>query len=166
MTKLTKRTALYPGTFDPMTNGHLDIIRRACKLCDKLVIGVAINTGKNPLFKLEERTDMVKEALADIKGDCEVEVLSFEGLLIHFVENIGASMIVRGLRAVSDFEFEYQMVGMNHKLNPDIETVFLMADAQNQAIASRLVKEIAKLGGDVTPFVSVSVKKRLEEKYS
>jgi len=166
MTKLTKRTALYPGTFDPLTNGHLDIIRRACKLCDKLVIGVAINTGKNPLFSLQERTDMVQEALTDIQGDCEVEVLPFEGLLIHFVETIGASMIVRGLRAVSDFEFEYQMVGMNHKLNPNIETVFLMADAQNQAIASRLVKEIAKLGGDVAPFVSASVKKRLEDKYT
>jgi len=163
---LMKRTALYPGTFDPLTNGHLDIIRRACKLCDKLVIGVAINTGKNPLFTLNERTDMVKDALADIKGDCEVEVLPFEGLLIHFVETIGASMIVRGLRAVSDFEFEYQMVGMNHKLNPDIETVFLMADAQHQAIASRLVKEIAKLGGDVSHFVSSSVKQRLEDKYS
>jgi len=161
-----KRTALYPGTFDPLTNGHLDIIRRACKLCDKLVIGVAINTGKNPLFTLDERTDMVKDALADIKGDCEVEVLAFEGLLIHFVETIGASMIVRGLRAVSDFEFEYQMVGMNHKLNPDIETVFLMADAQHQAIASRLVKEIAKLGGDVSHFVSPPVKQKLEDKYS
>lgn len=166
MRKLTKRTALYPGTFDPMTNGHLDIIRRACKLCDKLVIGVAINTGKDPLFTLAERTDMVKEALADIKGDCEVEVVPFEGLLIHFVETVGASMIVRGLRAVSDFEFEYQMVGMNHKLNPDIETVFLMADAQHQAIASRLVKEIAKLGGDVSHFVSPSVKQRLTDKYS
>lgn len=166
MTKLKKRIALYPGTFDPMTNGHLDIIRRACKLSDKLVIGVAMNPGKNPLFTLSERTDMVKEALAGIQGDCEVEVLPFEGLLIQFVETIGASVIIRGLRAVSDFEFEYQMVGMNHKMNPNIETVFLMADAQNQAIASRLVKEIAKLGGDVTPFVSASVKNRLEEKYS
>ncbi len=166
MTKLTKRIALYPGTFDPMTNGHLDIIRRACKLCDKLVIGVAINTGKNPLFTLSERTEMVKEALLDIQGDCEVEVVPFEGLLIQFVETVGASMIVRGLRAVSDFEYEFQMVGMNHKLNPNIETVFLMADAQNQAIASRLVKEIAKLGGDVAPFVSASVKKKLTEKYS
>jgi len=166
MTKTLKRTALYPGTFDPMTNGHLDIIRRACKLCDKLVIGVAINSGKNPLFTLAERTEIVKEALADIKGDCEVEVVPFEGLLVHFVEMVGASMIVRGLRAVSDFEFEYQMVGMNHKLNPDIETVFLMADAQHQAIASRLVKEIAKLGGDVSHFVSSSVQQKLEDKYS
>jgi len=161
-----KRTALYPGTFDPLTNGHLDIIRRACKLCDKLVIGVAMNTGKNPLFNLSERTEMVKEALVGIRGGCEVEVVSFEGLLIHFVESVGASVIIRGLRAVSDFEYEFQMVGMNHKLNPDIETIFLMADAQNQAIASRLVKEIAKLGGDVSPFVSASVKQKLEDKYS
>ncbi len=161
-----KRTALYPGTFDPLTNGHLDIIRRACKLCDKLVIGVAINTGKNPLFNLSERTEMVKEALVDITGGCEVEVVAFEGLLIHFVESVGASVIIRGLRAVSDFEYEFQMVGMNHKLNPEIETVFLMADAQNQAIASRLVKEIAKLGGNVSPFVSASVKQRLEDKFT
>lgn len=160
-----KRTALYPGTFDPLTNGHLDIIRRACRLCDKLVIGVAINTGKNPLFNLSERREMVKQALVGITGGCEVEVVSFEGLLIHFVESVGASVIIRGLRAVSDFEYEFQMVGMNHKLNPEIETVFLMADAQNQAIASRLVKEIAKLGGDVSPFVSASVKQKLEDKF-
>lgn len=161
-----KKTALYPGTFDPMTNGHSDIIRRAMKLCDKLVIGVAINHGKKPLFSLEERTEMVRNAVARIDDpDCEVEVVPFEGLLIQFVETIGASMIVRGLRAVSDFEYEFQMVGMNRKLNPNIETVFLMADAQNQAIASRLVKEIARLGGDVSAFVSPTVKQRLETKY-
>ncbi len=161
-----KRVALYPGTFDPMTNGHLDIIRRACKLCDRLVIGVAINRDKNPLFSLQERAEMVQDAVAEIKGACEVEVIPFESLLIQFVETIGASVIIRGLRAVSDFEYEFQMVGMNQKLNPEIETVFLMADAQNQAIASRLVKEIAKLGGDVSPFVSQAVKRKLEEKYS
>ncbi len=148
-----------------MTNGHLDIIQRACKLCDKLVIGVAINCEKNPLFSLSERTEMVRDAIGDIQGDCDVEVVPFEGLLIHFVETIGASMIVRGLRAVSDFEYEFQMVGMNQKLNPNIETVFLMADAQNQAIASRLVKEIARLGGDISPFVSEAVKRRLMEKF-
>ena len=148
-----------------MTNGHLDIIRRAMKLCDKLVIGVAINQGKNPLFNLEERTDMVKNALGRMSGECEVEVVPFEGLLIHFVETVGASVIIRGLRAVSDFEFEFQMVGMNRKLNAEIETVFLMADAQNQMIASRLVKEIAKLGGDVSAFVSPTVKTRLADKY-
>ncbi len=162
----TQRIALYPGTFDPMTNGHLDIIRRACKLFDKLVIGVAINRDKNPLFSLEERTEMVREAIKDeVRGECIVEVVSFEGLLMQFVESIGASVIVRGLRAVSDFEYEFQMVGMNQKLNPDIETVFLMADANNQAIASRLVKEIAKLGGDVSPFVSEAVKTRLAGKF-
>ncbi len=161
-----KRIALYPGTFDPMTNGHLDIIRRAMKLCDKLVIGVAINQGKGPLFSLEERVEMVKNAIGRMKDTCEVEVVPFEGLLIQFVETVGASVIIRGLRAVSDFEYEFQMVGMNRKLNADIETVFLMADAQNQAIASRLVKEIAKLGGDVSAFVSPSVKARLMNKYT
>ncbi|NNC36555.1 MAG: pantetheine-phosphate adenylyltransferase [Acidimicrobiales bacterium] len=160
-----KRTALYPGTFDPLTNGHLDIIRRAKRLCDKLVIGVAINRDKKPLFTLEERTEMVTFALSDMDGDCEVEVVPFEGLLMQFVESVGASVIIRGLRAVSDFEYEFQMVGMNRKLNPEIETVFLMSDVQNQAIASRLVKEIARLGGDVSAFVTPSVKKRLEEKY-
>ena len=159
-----KRTALYPGTFDPMTNGHLDIIRRACKLCDKLVIGVAINTGKNPLFTLEERTDMVRDALAAIQGDCEVEVVPFEGLLIHFVETIGASMIVRGLRAVSDFEYEFQMVGMNHKLNPDIETVFLMSDVDKQVISSKFVKEIAKLNGKIDNFVTKSTIRAIKDK--
>lgn len=150
-----------------MTNGHTDIIRRAMKLCDKLVIGVAINRDKNPLFDLDERTEMVRNAVKRIGtvGGCEVEVVPFEGLLIQFVETIGASMIVRGLRALSDFEYEFQMVGMNRKLNPDIETVFLMADAQNQAIASRLVKEIARLGGDVSAFVSPTVRQRLEKKY-
>ena len=163
---MTKRTALYPGTFDPLTNGHMDIIRRACKLCDKLIIGVAINAEKKPLFSLRERTEMVEQAIAGISDTCALEVLPFEGLLIQFVETVGASMIVRGLRAVSDFEFEFQMVGMNQKLNPDVETIFLMADAQNQAIASRLVKEIARLGGDVSAFVSPTVKQRIEEKYS
>jgi len=160
-----KRIALYPGTFDPLTNGHLDIIRRAMRLCDKLVIGVAINRDKGPLFSLEERTEMVTLALADIDSDCEVEVVPFEGLLMHFVESVNASVIIRGLRAVSDFEYEFQMVGMNRKLNPEVETVFLMSDVQNQAIASRLVKEIARLGGDVTSFVTPSVKKRLEDKF-
>ena len=149
-----------------MTNGHLDIIRRAMKLCDKLVIGVAINQGKGPLFGLEERVEMVQNAIARMEETCEVEVVPFEGLLIQFVETVGASVIIRGLRAVSDFEYEFQMVGMNRKLNAEIETVFLMADAQNQAIASRLVKEIAKLGGDVSAFVSPSVKTRLMKKFT
>ena len=158
-------TALYPGTFDPMTNGHLDIIKRAVKLCDHLIIGIAINEDKRPLFSLEERVEIVRTAVAELGGKDKVKVVPFDGLLIHFVEKQGASVIIRGLRAVSDFEYEFQMVGMNHRLNPDIETVFLMADAQNQAIASRLVKEIARLGGKVDAFVNNDVEKRLKAKF-
>ena len=163
---MTHRIALYPGTFDPMTNGHFDIIERASRLCDELVIGVAINRSKGPLFPLSERVEMVELALADFKTDCKIRVVPFEGLLIKFVESQGASMVVRGLRAVSDFEYEFQMACMNDVLNPSIETVFLMADPQHQAIASRLVKEIARLGGDVTHFVSPEITKRLKDKYS
>lgn len=163
---MTNRIALYPGTFDPMTNGHYDIIQRATRLCDELVIGVAINRSKGPLFPLSERVEMVELAIADFDTDCKVTVVPFEGLLIKFVESMGASMVVRGLRAVSDFEYEFQMACMNDKLNPDIETVFLMADPQHQAIASRLVKEIARLGGDVTQFVSPEIALRLKDKYS
>ena len=163
---MTKRIALYPGTFDPMTLGHLDILKRASKLCDKLVVGVAINRSKGPLFALDERVEMVENVVAPFRERIEVEVKPFEGLLIHFVESVGASMIVRGLRAVSDFEYEFQMAGMNDRLNPDIETVFLMADPQYQTIASRLVKEIARLGGDVSQFVTPEVELRLKDKYS
>jgi len=163
---MKKRTALYPGTFDPMTLGHLDIIQRGTKLCDRLVIAVAINRDKNPLFELDERVEMVENAVAPLRKYVEIDVLPFEGLLLHFVESVGASMIVRGLRAVSDFEYEFQMAGMNDKLNPDIETVFLMADPQYQTIASRLVKEICRLGGNVEQFVTPEVEQRLKEKYS
>ena len=163
---MIKRTALYPGTFDPMTLGHLDILKRASNLCDKLVVAVAINNSKNPLFDLEERVEMVEHVVAPFRDRIEVEVKPFEGLLIHFVESVGASMIVRGLRAVSDFEYEFQMAGMNDRLNPDIETVFLMADPQYQTIASRLVKEIARLGGAVDQFVTPEVEQRLKDKYS
>jgi pantetheine-phosphate adenylyltransferase len=166
MTQAKFRTALYPGTFDPMTLGHLDIIKRASRLCDKLVVAVAINRGKNPLFGLDERVEMVEMAVAPLREQIEVEVKPFEGLLIHFVESVGASTIVRGLRAVSDFEYEFQMAGMNDRLNPDIETVFLMADPQYQTIASRLVKEIARLGGDVSQFVTPEVELRLKDKFS
>lgn len=166
MNPMTKRIALYPGTFDPMTLGHLDILKRASKLCDKLVVGVAINRSKGPLFALDERVEMVENVVAPFRERIEVEVKPFEGLLIHFVESVGASMIVRGLRAVSDFEYEFQMAGMNDRLNPDIETVFLMADPQYQTIASRLVKEIARLGGDVSQFVTPEVELRLKDKYS
>ena len=163
---MTKRIALYPGTFDPMTLGHLDIMKRASRLCDKLVIGVAINRDKNPLFALDERVAMVEHVVKPFRDRIEVEVLPFEELLIHFVEKAGASMIVRGLRAVSDFEYEFQMAGMNDRLNPDIETVFLMADPQYQTIASRLVKEIARLGGDVSQFVTPEVELRLKDKFT
>jgi len=163
---MTKRVGLYPGTFDPMTLGHLDIMKRASRLCDKLIVGVAINRDKNPLFVLDERVEMVEHVVAPFRKRIDVEVLPFEGLLIHFVEQCGASMIVRGLRAVSDFEYEFQMAGMNDRLNPDIETVFLMADPQFQTIASRLVKEIARLGGDVSQFVTPEVELRLKDKYS
>lgn len=163
---MKKRVALYPGTFDPLTNGHLDIIGRAVKLYDKLVLGVALNSSKGPLFSFEERVEMARELAESVAGDTEIEVLPFEGLLMHFAEEVGANSIIRGLRAVSDFEYEFQMVGMNQRLNPDIETVFLMADPRHQAIASRLVKEIAKLEGDVTPFVPPLVKKRLLEKFA
>ena len=161
MTK--KRVALYPGTFDPLTLGHIDIIERAMKLVDHLVIGVASNPSKSPLFTLKERTAMLRretEALAS-NGRATIEVLPFDDLLIEFAKKVGAGMIVRGLRAVSDFEYEFQMVGMNQRLNPDIEIVFLMADPRHQAIASRLVKEIAMLGGNVKPFTSPHVAKLL-----
>ena len=163
---MKQRVALYPGTFDPLTNGHLDIIGRAVKLYDKLVLGVALNIDKGPLFTFEERVEMARELAESVAGDTEIEVLPFEGLLMHFAEEVGAGSIIRGLRAVSDFEYEFQMVGMNQRLNSDIETVFLMADPRHQAIASRLVKEIARLGGDVTAFVPPLVRDRLLEKFS
>lgn len=149
-----------------MTLGHLDILRRASRMCDKMVVGVAINRSKNPLFSLDERVDMVENVVEPFRERIDVEVKPFEGLLIHFVEQVGANMIVRGLRAVSDFEYEFQMAGMNDRLNPDIETVFLMADPQYQTIASRLVKEIARLGGDVSQFVIPEVERKLKEKFS
>jgi pantetheine-phosphate adenylyltransferase len=163
-----QRIGLYPGTFDPPTLGHKDIIRRAVKLVDKLVIGVAINRDKGPLFTLEERIDLVRRETADLTGPgkAEIEVRPFENLLVHFAEEVGASVIVRGLRAVSDFEYEFQMVGMNDKLNPEIETVFLMADVQYQAVASKLVKEICRLGGDIKPFTSPFIADRLAARFA
>ena len=157
--------AFYPGSFDPMTNGHLDIIGRAVKLVDKLVLGVAINTGKGPIFSLAERVAIVEAEAAALVGSTEVVVMPYEGLTMHFARQIGANVIVRGLRAVSDFEFEFQMTAMNQQLDREIETVFLMADPRHQAIASKLVKEIASLGGDVTKFVSPRVKEALLAKF-
>jgi len=161
------RTGLYPGTFDPVTHGHIDIIRRACSLVDKLVIGVAINRDKGPLFALDERVAMLAAETAPIAADtgCEIVVHPFENLLISCARDVGAGVIIRGLRAVADFEYEFQMVCMNRSLDNSIETVFLMADAKNQAIASKLVKEIARLGGDVTKFVPPAVKSALEARF-
>jgi pantetheine-phosphate adenylyltransferase len=148
------RIGLYPGTFDPVTNGHLDVIGRAARLLDKLVVGVAINTGKGPLFSLEERVAMVRAETASLAtGGTLIEVLPMEGLLVQFARSIGASMILRGLRAVSDFDYEFQMAGMNYRMDPGVETVFLMASERHQFIASRLVKEVAMLGGDISTFV-------------
>lgn len=153
------RIGLYPGTFDPITLGHVDIIRRATVLVDRLVIGVAINHDKGPLFSLEERVAMVEAECAALarKTGVEIVVHPFDNLLIDCARDVGAGIIIRGLRAVADFEYEFQMVGMNRRLDSSIETVFLMAGAEYQAIASKLVKEIARLGGDVSSFVTPSV---------
>jgi pantetheine-phosphate adenylyltransferase len=167
--KPKKRVGLYPGTFDPVTLGHLDIIKRAVKLVDHLVIGVATNASKEPLFTLKERKAMLEREAAPLAaGRATIEVRAFDMLLVKFAEKVGASMIIRGLRAVSDFEYEFQMVAMNQRLNTEIETVFLMADPRHQAIASRLVKEIAFLGGEVgaftTPSIAQALVKRCKER--
>ena len=160
------RIGLYPGTFDPVTLGHLDIIARATVLVDRLVIGVAINRDKGPLFSLEERVAMIEAECAGIAASTGVEIVAhpFENLLIDCARDVGAQLIVRGLRAVADFEYEYQMVGMNRVLDDTVETVFLMAEAKHQAIASKLVKEIARLGGDVSKFVTPAVREALVAK--
>lgn len=161
---MANRIAVYPGTFDPITNGHLDIIRRGAKLVDHLIVGVAANAGKGPLFGLDERLMMVREEVKPIadKSGTTIEIRSFSNLLMHFAEECKAVMILRGLRAVSDFDYEFQMVGMNARLNPSIETVFLMASESQQFISSRFVKEIALLGGNVSSFVSPRVLNRLQ----
>lgn len=152
---MVERIALYPGTFDPVTNGHLDVIGRAARLVDRLVVGVAINVGKGPLFPLEERAELVRAETDQIaaRTGCQIEVRPFTGLLIGFAREVGAQMIVRGLRAVTDFDYEFQMAGMNARLDQQIETVFLMASERNHFISSRFVKEIAQLGGDISTFV-------------
>ena len=154
-TARSRRVGLYPGSFDPITNGHLDIIGRAARMFDRLVVGVAMNAGKGPLFPLDERVELVEaelDAVAERTGT-DIEVRPFDTLLVRFAEQVGAGVIVRGLRAVSDFDYEFQMAGMNYRMKPEIETVFLMASERHQFISSRFVKEIAQLGGDITSFV-------------
>ena len=160
------RTGLYPGTFDPITLGHLDIVERAAALVDRLVIGVAVNEGKGPLFSLRERVEMVEAECAPLAAAKGIEIVAhpFDNLLIQCARDVGAGVIIRGLRAVADFEYEFQMVGMNRRLDDTIETVFLMAEAEHQAIASKLVKEIGRLGGDVAPFVTSRVRNALNAK--
>lgn len=164
---MTTRIGVYPGTFDPVTNGHTDIILRAVKIVDRLVVGVARNAGKGPLFDTDERVEIVREELRHLDPDAaeRIDVRPFDNLLMHFAIEVGASVIIRGLRAVSDFEYEFQMAGMNNRLNPDIETVFLMASDKYQFISSRFVKEIGQLGGDVSHFVSPRVAKHLVERF-
>lgn len=159
------RIGVYPGTFDPITRGHMDIVRRAAAVVDKLVVGVAKNAGKDPLFTLEERVALVDGDLAELRGNGRViEVQAFDNLLIHFARDVGAGVIIRGLRAVSDFEYEFQMATMNARLDSGIETVFLTASERQQFVASRLVKEIARLGGDVSEFVSPRVAAELKRR--
>lgn len=161
------RTGIYPGTFDPITVGHTDIIRRALRVVDRLIIGVAADTGKTPIFPLEERSQMVREDLAALpEADNRIEVKPFSGLLVSFAQENNAGIIIRGLRAVSDFEYEFQMTCMNSRLNPEIETVFLTASENTQFISSRFVKQIARLGGDISQFVSPLVAGHLQKHYN
>jgi len=163
-----QRTGVYPGTFDPVTSGHMEVVRRSLRLVDELVIGPAINIGKGPLFSLEERIDIIKDDIADFPEEDRgrIRVVPFEGLLIHFARQVGSSVIIRGLRAVSDFEYEIQMANMNARMEPAIETIFLMASDRHQFIASSLVKDIARLGGDTSQFVSKRVFERLRAKFA
>jgi pantetheine-phosphate adenylyltransferase len=162
-----ERVGVYPGTFDPVTSGHMEVIRRSLRLVDKLVIGPATNIGKGPLFSLQERIDIIKDDIADFSetDKARIQIAPFDGLLIHFAREVGASVIIRGLRAVSDFEYEIQMANMNARMEPNIETIFLMASDRHQFIASSLVKDIARLGGDTSQFVSKKVFQRLKDKF-
>jgi pantetheine-phosphate adenylyltransferase len=158
---------VYPGTFDPITFGHLDIIQRATRLVDRLIIGVATNVGKSPLFSIEERIAMIEQDLKlyELPEDVEIIVKPFDSLLVHFAKEEGAQLLIRGLRAVSDFEYEFQMAGTNRKLCPELETVFLIASENYQLLASNLVREIARYKGDTTPFVSAHVTQKLKERF-
>lgn len=164
---MSQRTGVYPGTFDPVTNGHMDIISRATRVVDRLIVAVAVNADKEPLFSLAERVAMVEADIRALKPEvaARIEVRPFDNLLVEFVMDVGASMIVRGLRAVSDFEFEFQMAAMNSRLDPELETVFLMASDRHQFISSRFVKEIGRLGGDISHFVSLPVAAQLRERF-
>ncbi len=161
------RIGVYPGTFDPVTNGHMDIISRATRVVDKLIVAVAVNGGKAPMFTLDERVAMVQTDIQGLEADAaaRIEVRPFDNLLVEFVSDVGATQIVRGLRAVSDFEYEFQMAAMNARLSPDLETVFLMASDRHQFISSRFVKEIGRLGGDISHFVSAHVTAQLGERF-
>lgn len=162
-----RRIGVYPGTFDPITNGHMDIIQRASRMVDHLIIGVAKNDGKGPLFSTAERVALVAEELAPLAaGGASIEVRAFDTLLMHFAVEANAGVIIRGLRAVSDFEYEFQMAGMNARLNPKVETMFLMASEKHQFISSRFVKEIGRLGGDIRHFVTANVAERLREQFA
>ncbi len=165
---MSERIGLYPGTFDPITNGHLDIVQRAARAVDHLIVGVAVNAGKGPLFDFHERVALVREDIASLPNGLasRIEVCSFDTLLVDFARQCGAQLIVRGLRAVSDFEYEFQMAGMNARLAPDIETIFLMASERCQFISSRFVKEIGRLGGDISSFVSPRVHVALTKKFA
>ncbi len=158
-----RRVVVYPGTFDPMTRGHEDIVRRALRLFDEVIVAVADNAPKQPCFSLAERVDLASQVLADLPG---VSVRSFDGLLIDFVRDVGARMVLRGLRALSDFEYEFQLAGMNRRLNPDMETVFLTPAEQHMFVSASMVREIARLQGDVSPFVHPLVVERLTDKFS
>ena len=165
---MSERIGLYPGTFDPITNGHLDIVARAARVVDRLVVAVAVNAGKGPLFEYEERVALVRDEVAGLSErlGVPIEVRGFDTLLVSFARECGAKLIVRGLRAVSDFEYEFQMAGMNARLDSEIETLFLMASERCQFISSRFVKEIGRLGGDISSFVSPRIKARLMEKFA
>ena len=159
---------VYPGTFDPITFGHFDIIQRATRLVDRLIVGVATNVGKSPLFSIEERIEMIENELKlhPLAPDVEIVVKAFDSLLVHFAKQEGAQLLIRGLRAVSDFEYEFQMAGTNRKLSPELETVFLVASESYQLTASNLVREIARYKGNTTPFVSPQVAEKLEKRFS
>ena len=163
---MTERIGLYPGSFDPITNGHMDIIRRSLKIVDKLIVGIAVNDGKSEYFSTEERLQIIEEDIKSIGLSDIIKVHSFKGLLMNYAKSIGASIIIRGLRAVSDFEYEFQMTGMNARLEPSIETVFLMSSENQHFISSKLVKEVFKFNGDISSFVSANVLKKMKKKIS